>query len=58
MECLSRPYPFEFKGCLTQILLNPFLHILYHLMMLNCMSLPHQLFGKLGNSSFYDSLKE
>ena len=28
--CLSRPYPFKFfKGCLSQILLGPFLNILF-----------------------------
>ena len=32
MVCLSRPYPFKFfKGCLPQILLRPFLNILFQI---------------------------
>ena len=34
MVCLGRTYDFRFfKGCLPQILLGPFLNILYHLML-------------------------
>ena len=36
MVCLGRPYHFNFfKGCLPQILLGPFLHILTHLSLQN-----------------------
>ena len=35
MVCLSRPYPFKFsKGCLPQILLDPFFSTLSHLFMI------------------------